>query len=205
MSQSNGVHRDQSLVEKQALASAIKKMVGGIEDRFGKALGEALLFGQQESTKVRDELLKRLDQARLDAAIPFQKNFVDTEPIAKELARQAEDRSAERAVLKDLIDAALTQPIPMVQAPEHSIEVNPTPVTFDLSELANVIKSNTDMLSGILDEIMEQRQERVALTRALSEIASINGALLAALTRPRAQEPVTVKFNDDGTEFTIQR
>lgn len=206
MSTSNGTV-NKSLIEKQEMAAVVKQLVAGLETKFNDALVKALA-SQQSAMDARMEAVRR------EALVPIHKHLIDTGPIAdanksfgasleKALDRLDGNRSAERAVLKDLIDAALTMPVPMVQAPDCPVQVNPTPVTLDLSELADVLRSNTDMLSGILDQILRDREDRAAMTRVIAELASACGALTAALSKPRVKEPVTCKFNDDGTEFTI--
>ena len=202
MSHSNGADQSFSAVEKQAIATVIKKMVGGLEDRFGKALGQALLHGEQQQKALKDELLKRLEDARREAVMPLQKNYIDTEPMAKELAKQAEDRAAERAIFKDLLEAVTSMPVPMVQSPEHPISIDPTPVTVDMSPVADAISALEAMFQATVDAQVQMTSQ---ILNAVKELTTSQRALAAAVTTLNKPPTEVTIEHSDGTKSTVRR
>lgn len=114
-------------------------------------------------------------------------------------------------VLREVAEIAANSPVPVVQAPEHSIVVNPTPVTIDLWRLETAIGTLSGFVAQVVDEQQANRQLVTLLSRAMGVLAQAlegmdrtNRAILAKLSEKRT-ETITTTFDEQGNATTIKR
>lgn len=113
-------------------------------------------------------------------------------------------------VLKELTDAALAAPVPVVPVPVFPITVNPTPVVVDFVQLELMVGTLTNWViqygedAAVVRNLVADLSQVVReLTAALDSTVAVNEALLGRLSENRVSKEVTVVPNDDGT-FTIK-
>lgn len=99
--------------------------------------------------------------------------------------------------LKELTDAALTVPVPMVQSPDVPLEVTLRPVVnVDLSPLEAA-------LDGLAAELAQANEERRAVADALARLAASTDALVAAVKNKSARA-MRVETDESGNLTIIE-
>ncbi len=200
-------------VEKEALAAVVQKVMDSreatfvkafgqqlatLEDRVSKAVGMVMGVARDEQAKAVQGLAERIEQVRREASVPVNKNYVDTEPMAREVAEmrkqfaaEALERAKHLAVFKDMVDAVNNLPVP-----QHSTPVTVEPSAVDLSPLEGLVEELRQDGEANRQLMGQLAKAFGGLTSALAGMAAVNEQLLAKLSEP--PKPMLMTFDEQG-------
>ncbi len=111
---------------------------------------------------------------------------VDTTEIAK--------------ALRDLGDLIASTPVPVVQSPDHPVEVivNPTPLLLNLSDLQPLLAGLDNAICRLTDRLDAMDARDDAAFEVMTAVAATNQALTAAINRKRDKR--SFRLTEDGIQ-----